>query len=582
MIGGLHFELSNLNMQNIIQNVQERFLSCYYRDRTISNRIVNKISEFYYDRRSSNDKTIRFRSTEEGVSRIMEGRVNSRFNYSGSFSLPFIDNDLRSIIQSNNPKSNPNYIKETSRSEVKRSDNESIRKYTSICKSIGRGYSTVFVNASIAAGQHLGYFGKDISKRSRLKFKILSPDEAIESAIKNSNAGYPTFQNKRNKVAINDVKVWLNTLIKHTTIYSMYKNVLLYNPMSLMHRFQPSVNLEDKSVETKIRQVWCVPFRIIALENMFFKNILDNYVNYNLNSNNPSSSNGMTNSQISDKLVRKMRSLLDTKPDCKLYSIDYSKYDRTIPDFAIDLFFCTTYEFLDLDDNMTKLYDMLRYYTKYGPIVTDRRLYFKARGISSGSLITNFFDSWWNLVLWYVSRIMLRKGKSFDELPEISLFSLNDFEYRNDVVVCGDDAIIYLTEKELLLHKELCLNLGMSVSHKMSTNSDNDLIYFLGRFWTSRCEPIQSEVYLTTHIIFRTRWYKKTELNIDISKELDPSRILSICLPFVNGKDYIIKTFKDYKPLIDLIKKGRFAYLKDYPSVNVIKNVQDCLNWRAF
>jgi hypothetical protein len=346
-----------------------------------------------------------------------------------------------------------------------------------------------------------------------------------------------------------------------------------------MHRFQP-----NEFGKTKIRQVWCSPFRIICLENYFFRKFLDLYAKFNTESIVATSSNGLRNSEISDKLINNIRVKIGTNRSKSAFSIDYSKFDRNVPDFAIDLFFCYIKNYLDLNDNELKIYQMLRYYTKYGPIIFNEKLYFKGKGMSSGSLITNYFDTWWNLVLFYMSKYLDDKGIDPNNYRDNIHFDTNHFvEFRSDIGVCGDDAIVYTTQSEIDIHRELCKIFGMKVTLNGSTNDPNSSFYFLGRYWNKYSEPWHTELYMSVHILYRTRWYRKEDVPFDISEYISAMRMMSICAPLANGLDYLYKTFNDYPPLIKLFKKTFFTYLKDYPTKDYEqKRVSDIYNWRMF
>jgi hypothetical protein len=360
------------------------------------------------------------------------------------------------------------------------------------------------------------------------KIKPLDPIQSVEIAVNDANAGFPTFKKKNNKHAINDAKFWLTNILNKPNIYSFLNNILLKNPKILLHRFQPKLN-EEKLV-SKIRQVWCEPFRIISLENYFFRNIIDHSIDYNKNISQCSTSSGLRNVDISTKIIYRMRNNIGQQFNKELFSLDYSKYDASIPDFAIDLYFLTMEQHLNLNKVERSLFHLLRYYTKYGPILFNGKLYFKRKGISSGSLLTNHFDSWWNLVLNYSARSLYESNVDLNDvrIGKFSNFSINH-TFNEMIAVTGDDIIKYCTHLEVLYLQALCTYLGMKVEVEYSTNDPDDDIFFLGRFWNKNCEPIQTEEYFTAHICFRSTFYKN--IPIDISEELEPSRIISICAP---------------------------------------------------
>jgi hypothetical protein len=487
---------------------------------------------------------------------------------------------MYNIITSKNPKSLFKTSKIPSSDETKTSDYESIERYTTCDRNVHRNLANLFWQASQSANTNLG-LSKGLNVLNP-KFKPLSVSQSVKSAINDSNAGSPTFKKKNTKVAINDATNWLNKVVSTPNVYSVFKNILLLNPKTLFHRFQ--LKLNGDTLNVKIRQVWCESFRIIVLENYFFRQIIDTFIEYNRTAKVVTSSSGLRNVQISNFIVARLRLLIGTSKIRSLYSLDYSKYDASIPDFFIDLYFFSMLQFLDLNQGQTILFNLLRYYTKFGPIIYEGKLYFKRKGISSGSLLTNHFDSWLNFVLQYVSKRLSDLKVPFSDIRNGCVKAEGEIAFRHDNAVTGDDAMMYTTEYEVLTLQELCKYLGMELSIKSKTNDPREPIFFLGRYWDYLAQPFQTEAYMSAHICFRTKFYKKNELDIDISDELAPSRILSICCPFSNGMQYIQKTFNSYEPLEKLLSKEKFIYLKDYPreEKNLLKSTVDIYNWRQF
>jgi hypothetical protein len=287
-----------------------------------------------------------------------------------------------------------------------------------------------------------------------------------------------------------------------------------------------------------------------------------------------------------------MRRKLGSSRECSLYSMDYSKYDRTIPDFAIDMFFSICRDELILDETDKRLYNMLRYYTKYSPIGYNGELYFKRRGISSGSLLTNLLDSWWNLTLWNMSSSISNSAYlEFLQDPDLLIRTklssslTNVYPDSSDICVCGDDVLIYTTPEVVITCINLCKLFDMDIDIKMSTNHPAKNIFFLGRFWDRDSAPIQSELYMVAHAIFRTKFYNKDDLPlIDISNELDVNRLISIFCPFRSGFKSLIRIFGSYPPLVNFFKrKSGFYKLGDWRTEkNIYMNFDSIYSWRHF
>lgn len=569
-------ELNFSDLKNS-EAIESRILPIYLNkekhDYIKNNSSENGLDEQVRDSSSRRKQTSNLESKWNGIS------ISSDFNHASGFSLPWINNNLLSIIKGSNPNSCFKSVKIPTRSETSAEDKESIRKYTSVCRRIFRPCQHLFYSSSIAASAHLGLTGSDFEEKKQ--FLTMNIETCIEKAINDANAGYPTYLKKNNVRAINDARTWITKVLNKPNIYNVFKNILLENPKVLFHRFQPK--LKDNVLTSKIRQVWCEPFRIILLENHFFRNIIDHSIYHNTNSDQCSTSSGLRNVDISNKIIVRMRHRIGQQMNKELFSLDYSKYDSSIPDFAIDLYFLTMEQHLDLNEKEKSLYHLLRYYTKYGPIIHEGKLYFKRKGISSGSLLTNHFDSWWNLVLNYSAKALFESNVKLSDISKGKFQNLKlDHVFDHDIAVTGDDIIKYCSKIEIYYLQDLCSLLGMKVEVEHSTNNPDDDIFFLGRFWNKYSEPIQTEQYFTSHICFRGTFYKN--LPIDISEELEPSRILSICAPYKNGFNYMIKTFQHYKPLMNILNKRKFIYLKDFPleTKNKFVSTDIVKNWKMF
>jgi hypothetical protein len=261
-----------------------------------------------------------------------------------------------------------------------------------------------------------------------------------------------------------------------------------------------------------------------------------------------------------------------------MYSLDYSKFDSTIPDFAIDIFFSICRRQINLSPKQSKTYELLRFYTKRSPFQYCGGYGFQKRGISSGSLITSTFDSWWNLTLWYLARTISNvnddnihsvRNKGTNVLNDLSSSDFQDLTFRrfDNIVVCGDDVLCVCNESIIKSHELLSKSIGMKCTVYKVAEVPQDDVFFLGRYWNKNNEPYQTDNYITAHIISRTKWYNKDDVDFDISEHLNVNRILSICCPLSNGPKYLNKYFKNYPPLQDFLNDDNqvgYQFLKDW------------------
>jgi hypothetical protein len=441
------------------------------------------------------------------------------------------------------------------------------------------------------AAEKLGIFDSSGKK----VYKPLKAEEAVEFTIKKSNSGYPESGIKNDPVILNNVLMWLKKTIRSNKFFDVLNEPsLAFNvknnsfdfwnmPTYILHRFQVSVDEEGKLCKQKIRQVWCFPHRIIAGEVVCFKEVFDNAKLKSLVDIFPTFATGLRGSEISDRIIGPIREAFALNYPCDefIYSLDYSKYDRTIPLWAHDVFYALVGSCLDLDEKHSRLFDKIRFYNKYTPYIVNDEVHFAQRGISSGSYTTNVFDSWWNLTLIYMAQELVetKSSRTVDDIisGKISMFHNTTRLFRKaktsqffddiKVSVCGDDAIIMAKPKLIHLHRAICEQFGMEVNHKKPAGLNDDT-FFLGSYWNVQNEPYQTEFYLSAHCMFRNRFYKKGELPISI-EEFKRSRICSICLKFVNGFDYMIKTFSEYGPIKRMFaEKLGYVKMRMFPEVS--------------
>lgn len=554
------FKYSSSSLQNsdAIDYTNPNYISRHNNDLGDNNVYGEKRSEIFHKRLSkpgSGPRSETLSATER------KKYVPSDFDFNFSDGSYWFDTNLWDAINSGNKAAMPKLPGITTPEKVKVSDGACIQKYTKVCKRLSRASITRWTASSREVAKTCGL----TSSNGEIYFKTSGIDESINNTIKDSNSGFPYFRNKRVDVVIDDARNWLTRLINKPNRYSFFNNILMKNPQVFFHRYQPVVDDDTKLLEVKIRQVWCVPMRIVSLENYFFRNILDFVSSYNSNNKIPFMSSGFRNSEISDKIIRRMRFELGMDTSKDVFSLDYSKFDRSIPDIFIDIFYHTIKEHLVLSINESFIFDMLRFYAKYGTLAYGGKIYIKEGGVSSGLLVTNFIDSWINLMI-----IKFCESELFDEV--------------NSYCVCGDDAILLCTNSFKNLLIDVCKRHGLILNVKCVCTNNKDPIFFLGRYWNRFSEPYQSELYMSSHIIFRSRFYKFDDIEFDYSKDLDPTRILSICCPLSNGYDYLRRTFRNFKPLNDfLMEKENLMLLKDYPfdryQVIPISRIKD---WRRF
>jgi len=439
--------------------------------------------------------------------------------------------------------------------------------------------------AGIEAFREIGAVSRNNGGKIPLERRLQS---FVESTAKNTNSGFPFFLKKNNVSCIKDTICWLDGIVNSPNYYSLFNNPVITLPCFIFHRFQPSVDVDNRSIEIKIRPVWCQPQRIIALEQMFFGEILDNIKRFNVNTANPVFASGLTDFEISKKFVARFRHFLYLNSDLSnkvrkrsLYSMDYSKFDQTVSLYAHDLWFAMCKQSLKLSDKLSKLYDILRLYVKYTPFISKNCLRFKCTGVSSGSLLTSSIDTWWNNTLWILSEsiyyVLNNTNKlayffenvqkdlysTFDKLLESSLHVVSSPKNRG---LCGDDVLIWTFKEHIALHQLFCKYFGMEIKIFNETTSYEDDIFFLGRYWERDNKQNQSDFYICCHLLFRTRFYSYDEVDFNPFTDINIHRTLSICTRLKSGLGFIDKYLKGYTSLHDFIKSNsEFTLLRDWP-----------------
>jgi hypothetical protein len=539
------------------------------------------------DNETSGSTGRRFPRRNQASSRKTEAIWTDRTQYrdtSGHYRRPYMHLGLRSRILRNSGGSLPKEISFLTRHEIESNDSSTIKSYLTPSRSIRKCCLTVFTACATMAARSIGIF-KNCSERA-YSCKSITP--AVHELAKGTHAGTDTLGKKNDKDVQNRVISQLRDLLKNPTSYRLIsKNPsflldsgldhLLLLPELIFHRFQAVYDdVSDICVE-KSRLVWCVPFTVVALENIFFGKLIDSTKSKSKDSNESIYPISLTNYQTGQRSVSTLRNkfkILGNK-NFKIYSLDFKKFDSTIPNWTKDMFFSIMRTCIDMTPKQSKVYDFLRFYVKYTPFVSKEGVRFKEKGISSGLLITNLFDTWFNLTLFYfVDVLKLLYPESIDsiydeEIPFDRLFMDKSkvkysFVMREPFVrVMGDDSIFLCDEFTLELHRKICKLLGMEVTVKHVTSHPDDDIFFLGRYWNSSNRPFQTKEYMALRIIY-TKWYDDKLIPFDL-KDLHLNRILSICLPLIGGKEFLDKYLFDYEPYIEFKNSDYgFIYMKDF------------------
>lgn len=337
----------------------------------------------------------------------------------------------------------------------------------------------------------------------------LSVDEVVESYIlRDSYAGAPYFRR-------NDLVLDLGTRLATRII----REGRGFDPYVFGRRVQPG------TAGPKTRLVWMAPLPTTIVGTRYSKRVLEG-----LSRKRPfvwglrGHEQGAIISEIESRFTY-------------VYSLDFSKFDSTVPARMIDDAFRVARTHLDLDE--AELGVWRRYVNDFihsRIIAPDGRVYQKHRGVPSGSAFTSIIDSIVNLVL--VSYMWEKvTGHS---LP------------HDRVLVMGDDVIVGSnTRLSLSQLASAASDLGFVLSAEKSTITnkssekrtfDDNRTHFLGHWWV-HSQPHRPEKELIQRMVYPERHRKRAPAEHLI-------RLIGYASTCQEGRRILVKVF----PRPDLIQ----------------------------
>lgn len=568
-----------------------------------------KIKKYDIQKFRSRGKSIRRRTSKRLSLESKSIKVRKKFKNKSNFnvSIPSIYDSSYSELCSSFSDDIPLFVNTPSIDDVKIASETSFRSYTSSGRQLSSNLQYFLFGSIVSAFDVLGIPWK-VKKQGDIK--PISIRESVKNLAKNTNSGFPYFKKKINPDVVKNTIFWVNQFLRNPTFYSMGKQFIKPNnlflnfqskgtvfphinenyhyselgdqPTHIMYRFQisPYIDKTSRVFETKIRPVWCVPYNIVSLEYMFFQPMLDSVKRNSMKEESPVFPYGYSNKQLSERIASPLQHKILNSRSKQLRSFDYSKFDRDELDFITSAIFSIWATNLDMSSNRWKAYNALRFYTMHTPFIYDKSIYVTRKGICSGSYTTNIRGTITNLALVIcalriknnnekIARSILNKRiKYLESIPYDFRNELIHNLYIVDVKCChvyGDDGVILEDDEFFLLHKFICGDLGWTVTYDEPVKP-GESFYFLGRFWDKDGFPWHTRYYMMAHIMFRSKWYNKNETNFDISEYLELYRILSICLPLRDGKDFLYDAFYHWKPFRDFINGDKGYYLlKEWP-----------------
>jgi hypothetical protein len=225
-------------------------------------------------------------------------------------------------------------------------------------------------------------------------------------------------------------------------------------------------------------------------------------------------------------------------------SIDFSKYDMTIPSYFWAMFYAIIRIALPnlTEKEKVALKQLMLYhcYTPYCFHSCEIRL--KGRGIGSGLLVTSDFDTLTTRTTINYAYYEKTRGKRFAQ---------------DDSCCLGDDNITSLTCFSYSYLTGVMKRIGFVINPKsIDTPPDSDLP-FLGCIWNMNNEPYQTLEWFVSHFCVPSRFYRDSPIPVSV---LQTYRAITICTTVNKGIEIFCKLigFKDpvFKDIYAQYRKG--------------------------
>lgn len=405
----------------------------------------------------------------------------------------------------------------------------------------------------------LGLYGKTV--------ETIDYDTSRLSFPGGTSACYPLYGNKKADKNVDDINTWVPSFLANPNIVE-----LMCQPCTVFHRFRTYLSDDLSENKVKSRPVWGFPFRISVLEGMLFKRLLDKSLAFTSSPLCRTCATGKTKLEISNDVIRRLRF-----ESGKIYALDYSRFDSTIPSYMWALFYATVEPIIGLSPLMKKVFNLMMLYHNYTPYcLRNTFIQNQGQGNASGSMITTIFNNFVNRTMLNYATLERTHGKYFCE---------------DNACVLGDDCVLnmdYFGTRHLL---DVFKRFGIVVNVEKSLLVENDgKIPFAGYLWDYPDNaPTQTLPWFVSHLCVPGKFYRNSPIPVDI---LQTYRAITICSGVKDGIkvfEYLIgnqdrvwvKLKEDYykglDPMIQYIGgKERILYLSI--PLHVILNS----GWKAF
>jgi len=359
---------------------------------------------------------------------------------------------------------------------------------------------------------------------TRNQFTPVSPRISASNLPKDTSSGYPEYEQR--KVNIMDYTINIvEQLISNND--SSWK----YLPSTMAWRTQ----VRPKAM--KYRIIWVTSYISQIFENMFYSPIREYFEE---NKTTPWCV-GNVFTDIKPR-IQKLRQFN------KIIVLDYSSFDISVPSELMIHFFRSIKQFFKIKSKIIdNMYEAVTFFNVYGTLLnkdnTGPLSYTKDGSVNSGSVFTNFMDSWINLFL--LNLYMVE-------------FQLDHTDYFPNVQ--GDDCVHGFTFDFDVNHfsRWLNFNFGMTISPDkcQELSNDFDTVEFLGSDMNEEGRYINKPLAIKQMIISE-RFIPESVLS---TPERLISKVASICFKFKGGYLFFDEIMEQLLPKINLDRVPEFYY----------------------
>lgn len=317
------------------------------------------------------------------------------------------------------------------------------------------------------------------------------PIECLDALPKNTSTGYPEYRKKGNKLSMMNCIRRMFNVIKMAREKNIYEFMQRF-PTTIFHRFTPKYKWKASHKEIKpkwkIRQIFGVPYFIVALEYFVFKDVVDSFKK----SFSSVYTVGCTKLEVSSK-VAEIRNLARSSNSVIMCG-DISGCDKSISKTHSLFYFSFFSKYIR--ESRLPIFKALAKYFVFNPILYSHGLDYSHGSTVTGSWITSSFTTFSVMI-----PLLYSFKKRYDRFPNM-----------NEFLIQGDDFVLILeneSDKKFIkdCFGEFNLRLRLDATRVVMPHED---IEFLGYFWDYNNEPYQTDDWIVTRVLFPERFVKFT------------------------------------------------------------------------